>query len=425
MTPASTEASDSGIVTRRSSSRAASRSPGTLKGESNNTRVSKPARQRKPKANKTLNSKTPKLDKPLSELTKDMKDVPVRDMDAWVNRTDEVRQKEAEKRNGYITRPMNSFMLYRSAYADRTKQWCLQNNHQVVSAVSGESWPLEPTEVRDHYNELAKTERDNHARAHPTYKFSPSKPPPQSNIASRKKKTSEYSSEEENNSGWISDAGESDGEWLPSGHRGAGAGRSRRQGREAGFPVNMAQNPGFLEDQRYSFQMGAGGDGLFWNPMMGNERSSSTGFMPNDWYNQPFQTFQQAQQPAMLGAPLNAQYPQAYPNMMVPSVPLGMPGGASIPQMDQTPQFFHSNSQTPLPATTLQSIEQGSRTQVDPSLLQFGEGQMDAKREGSEAPYDNPLGAFSGFDEHFGEAHDGQSHEASETSQFDAWMESN
>ncbi|KAF2461109.1 high mobility group box domain-containing protein, partial [Lineolata rhizophorae] len=96
-------------------------------------------------------------------------------MKAWVNRSAEVRRQEVEKRNGYITRPMNSFMLYRSAFAERTKEWCLQNNHQIVSSVSGESWPMEPPEVREMYNELAKIERLNHQAAHPDYKFSPSK----------------------------------------------------------------------------------------------------------------------------------------------------------------------------------------------------------------------------------------------------------
>lgn len=70
---------------------------------------------------------------------------------------------------------MNSFMLYRSAYSERTKIWCLQNNHQVVSSVSGESWPLEPPHIREKYSDLAKRERENHQRAHPGYKFSPSK----------------------------------------------------------------------------------------------------------------------------------------------------------------------------------------------------------------------------------------------------------
>lgn len=137
-------------------------------------------------------------------------------MDAWVNRSAEVRRKEVEKRNGYVTRPMNSFMLYRSAYAERTKQWCLQNNHQVVSSVAGESWPLEPQEVRDQFNEWAKIERANHAAAHPEYKFSPSK-------STNKRRKEDYSDYEE-------DASDLDGD--PDGECRA-SGRSVRQRRQA------------------------------------------------------------------------------------------------------------------------------------------------------------------------------------------------
>lgn len=82
---------------------------------------------------------------------------------------------EVDRKKGYIARPMNSFMMYRSAYADRAKQFCKENNHQIVSQVTGASWPLEPKEVRDYYEQLAILERDNHAACHPTYKFAPNK----------------------------------------------------------------------------------------------------------------------------------------------------------------------------------------------------------------------------------------------------------
>ncbi|RMZ81530.1 hypothetical protein DV737_g2499, partial [Chaetothyriales sp. CBS 132003] len=117
----------------------------------------------------------PAIDQPLSILTRDYA-VPVRDMDAWVNRPSEDRQLEAERRKGgQISRPMNSFMLYRSAYAERVKQFCRENNHQVVSQVTGASWPLEPDSVRRQYERLAVLERDNHATAFPDYKFAPKK----------------------------------------------------------------------------------------------------------------------------------------------------------------------------------------------------------------------------------------------------------
>lgn len=116
----------------------------------------------------------PIIDRPLSQLTKDYK-TPVRDMSIWVHRSVEERMAEVERKKGYISRPMNSFMLYRSAYADRVKQFCKENNHQVVSQVTGASWPLEPNEIRTLYEQLAIMERDNHAAAHPDYKFAPNK----------------------------------------------------------------------------------------------------------------------------------------------------------------------------------------------------------------------------------------------------------
>lgn len=138
-------------------------------------RVRRNPRVRKAATEKAEKPIVPKLNQPLSQLTDGYHHLPVRDMESWVNRSEVVRREEVNKRGGYITRPMNSFMLYRSAYAERTKLWCLQNNHQVVSSVSGESWPLEPEGIRCKYNELAKIERINHQAAHPGYKFSPSK----------------------------------------------------------------------------------------------------------------------------------------------------------------------------------------------------------------------------------------------------------
>lgn len=137
----------------------------------------------KPKAKKIKKEKVKaehriaRLEKPLSELTRTWTHVPVVDIDAYVNRSAEIRRQEVEegKNPGKVKRPMNSFMLYRKAYQNRTKNWCLQNNHQVVSQVCGDSWPLEPDTVRAQFNEWARIERQNHQNAHPGYKFSPAK----------------------------------------------------------------------------------------------------------------------------------------------------------------------------------------------------------------------------------------------------------
>ncbi|KAI9844235.1 MAG: hypothetical protein M1837_005741 [Sclerophora amabilis] len=177
-------------------------STGTQQSKSKPSKPSKAAKKntKKPK-------EVPKLNAPLSELTKDF-GTEVKNMDEWVNRSSEQRREEVEARNGYVTRPMNSFMLYRSAYAERTKVWCFQNNHQVVSAVSGQSWPMEPIEVKDKYNELAKKERENHQKAHPGYKFSPSK----AQNSAKKRKT--VVSEDEQSE--LSDLDELDYDWGAS-----------------------------------------------------------------------------------------------------------------------------------------------------------------------------------------------------------------
>ncbi|KAF2717727.1 hypothetical protein K431DRAFT_288254 [Polychaeton citri CBS 116435] len=168
---------DDGMRAGRARSNTRGRTDSPFASSSPKSRVSHspmPRRGRKDKKSKLDKSKMPKLTAPLSVLTKDM-DVALRDIGAWVNRSREERHQEVLKRNGYVTRPMNSFMLYRSAYAERTKQWCLQNNHQIVSSVSGASWPMESPEVREQFNEWARIERTNHSAAHPQYKFSPSK----------------------------------------------------------------------------------------------------------------------------------------------------------------------------------------------------------------------------------------------------------
>lgn len=117
------------------------------------------------------------LSGPLSIMTKDMVDPPVRDMEAWVNRSLEERQQEVEAKNGEIPRPMNSFMLYRSAYISRIKSLLGKNCNQNVSRIAGISWRAETKEVREKFENLAIIERQNHAISHPGYKFKPHKGP--------------------------------------------------------------------------------------------------------------------------------------------------------------------------------------------------------------------------------------------------------
>ena len=145
---------------------------------------------------------------------------------------------------------MNSFMLYRSAYADRTKRWCTQNNHQVVSSVSGESWPLESKEIRDLYTEYANIERENHQKAHPGYKFSPTKP----GTAGRKRKNTSEDEEEE------SDLETLDGEYMPTSRsrskrpRQATPDQNWPAGYQSHYGYQASAGPSNAELQRSSYQ---------------------------------------------------------------------------------------------------------------------------------------------------------------------------
>ncbi|KAI4715456.1 hypothetical protein E4T48_08373 [Aureobasidium sp. EXF-10727] len=114
------------------------------------------------------------LAEPISVLT-DGLDVPIKDMLAFANRSAVVRRAEAKK-VGKIPRPLNSFVCYRAAYADRVKQWASKNCHQDVSAILGPSWKIESKEIKDFYINCAWLDSTNHMKAFPDYKFNPAKP---------------------------------------------------------------------------------------------------------------------------------------------------------------------------------------------------------------------------------------------------------
>jgi hypothetical protein len=128
---------------------------------------------------------------PLSELTRTITHIPIRDMHSWVQRPDEERHQEVLKRHGRIPRPLNSFMLYRSAYADRAKLWTAHDNHQTVSVITGLSWNIETPQIRRMYKNLAKIEKRNHARAHPGYHFTVRKRRERSSARRHSKKTTQ------------------------------------------------------------------------------------------------------------------------------------------------------------------------------------------------------------------------------------------
>ncbi|RFN42967.1 hypothetical protein FIE12Z_12676 [Fusarium flagelliforme] len=131
-------------------------------------------RSRAEKANNTSNL----VSGPLSEAAKNHPNIHVANIETFVNRSTEERLSEtsSNKKEGQIKRPMNAFMLYRKAYQEVAKEECSQNNHQHVSKVCGAGWRIEPPHIKEAFDQWARIERVNHQRAHPGYKFTPSKP---------------------------------------------------------------------------------------------------------------------------------------------------------------------------------------------------------------------------------------------------------
>ncbi|KAL8736219.1 MAG: hypothetical protein Q9166_000374 [cf. Caloplaca sp. 2 TL-2023] len=167
---------------------------------------------------------------PLSQLCLD---VPVVDVFSKVNRSIEERQEEARKDNK-IKRPSNSFMLYRSAYGDRVKALYPQNNHQIISRICGASWKMETADVTEKFKMYYEVEKENHAKAHPTYKFSPAKSSP-----SRKRRGTGDTSDEDDIG---SELGDLDSEYRPRGGRRSRPAKIPRAGTPTSYPVNANLN---------------------------------------------------------------------------------------------------------------------------------------------------------------------------------------
>lgn len=169
-------ASQTGVPQTRNSTRLSRTSELGLT-HSKGSRVEKSAPKKKRERAKATKRASRVLN-PLSEFANGHPNIPIADIETYVHRSREVRLQEVaqSKTPGKVKRPMNAFMLYRKAYQNLAKVLCTQNNHQVVSQVCGDGWPLEPEAVRAQFNEWARIERENHQRAHPNYKFTPSKP---------------------------------------------------------------------------------------------------------------------------------------------------------------------------------------------------------------------------------------------------------
>ena len=197
---------------------------------------------------------------------------------------------------------------------------------------------MEPENVREHFNDLAKTERENHAHAHPEYKFSPSKTP-----AASKKKRNDFSDEDEEEN--EPESGDPDWEWRPKNDRSTRT-RSKRQGRGAGYPANNSNLNGMFEPSALGFDQGGIGDYAWSNA----PRSMPVPY-GMDQYAQlnPYEQSYHAQSEVTFPSP---------PYAALSDYPGGMPNG--IPQQSHD-GMFQGDPQ----------FDDGTGHQVDPSLLSF------------------------------------------------------
>ncbi|KAI5199415.1 hypothetical protein E4T39_06236 [Aureobasidium subglaciale] len=113
----------------------------------------------------------PELSASISVLTKGFS-APIKDMMAHASRSTATRHAEA-KNAGKILRPYNRFMMYRAAYADRTKQFASVGSHQDVSRILGVSWKLESEDINEHFSKCAALDHGNHQKAFPDYRYAP------------------------------------------------------------------------------------------------------------------------------------------------------------------------------------------------------------------------------------------------------------
>ncbi|KAL9098461.1 MAG: hypothetical protein Q9163_005883 [Psora crenata] len=204
-----------------------------------------PSPPRRRKAAKRDNARRSKLEKPLSELTKHLEHVPIKDTGAWVNRSLEVRQGEIGS-DGFIKRPSNSFILYRSAYADRCREYEKSNNHQDISSMAGASWAIESPEVRKQYEDWARIERENHQAAFPDYKFQPQT---QEAKARKRKGKGDEASEEASD---PDDATYYGGRGpTPGSARSTRAKKPRKSYRESSYTPSLASEEGWRSPEPY------------------------------------------------------------------------------------------------------------------------------------------------------------------------------
>ena len=224
------------------------RTPRQARRLASNSFSRSPSPPKRRKAAKKENKKS-KLEKPLSELTKHLEHIRIKDTEAWVTRSLEVRQSEVGT-GGFIKRPSNSFILYRSAYADRCREYEKSNNHQDISSMAGASWAIESPEIRKQYESWAKTERENHQAAFPDYKFQP-----QTQEAKARKRKGKLDDDSEETSDLDDPTYHGARGLAPAGGRSTRQKPSKRNYRESSYTPSLISDDGWGTPEPYSGAM--------------------------------------------------------------------------------------------------------------------------------------------------------------------------
>ncbi|KAG6027231.1 hypothetical protein E4U41_000999 [Claviceps citrina] len=114
----------------------------------------------------------PLLDKALSESAKQYPDDFIDPVAYACRSVEERRQKSIEE--GKVSRPLNSYMLYRKAYQQVARRVIRKDQQQSASQTVGTSWTkLERDEIKSKFRALAKIDHEKHLEAFPTYRYTP------------------------------------------------------------------------------------------------------------------------------------------------------------------------------------------------------------------------------------------------------------
>ncbi|KAK0383107.1 hypothetical protein NLU13_9020 [Sarocladium strictum] len=138
----------------------------------------------------TADSHSPLPEIVLSEYARE-NNIEVRDIEQYVRRgtARRIQEKEAKGEDG--GRPQNAFVLYRTVYQHVVGLATNEVKQNKISSIVGLSWKkLETSLIKQRFKEMAEIEKQEHAKAFGTKKYSPKKKPGDGRKSLAERKTS-------------------------------------------------------------------------------------------------------------------------------------------------------------------------------------------------------------------------------------------